>query len=376
MSGVIRAGCLQANAQVRPDQLGPDEVDLWQKLRELSPALEAPFYTPTFASAVYAAGADAWVARIIDEDGSLIGFAPFQMRSRGEGVTVGDDMANRSGPILIENQALTKDALLSASGLSSFSFSHIPVELNSLRFLDTDVTESSGLRINLHDGAQRYFELLRDYNRPFLKNVEKRERKLAQEVGPLRFEWSSRELPDALARLIEVKRLQYSGTGVTDALRDNWRQKLLYILLQEKNEECKGVLSTLWAGNTWVASTYNLRSASSLHGWFPAYNPSLTTYGPGHLIRFHVLRHMAAEGLQMFDFGQGLNSHKKEYLTEEYALLRGFFHASSLRGYIHKIKHSLRWRLRSRTVSISSAKTARAGDLEMRSSAELRGVAL
>jgi CelD/BcsL family acetyltransferase involved in cellulose biosynthesis len=348
MRAIMRAGSLQDTRQARPGDLKPNEIELWEALRRQSPSLEAPFFASTFMQSLVAAGADVWVARLTDDDGKRIGFFPYQLRGRGEGVMAGDDMSNRFGALLPADRTLSKEDLLATAGLSSFAFAHMPDDAPTLRLPASDLARSTGLRIDLGSGPESYFESLRKSSGSFLKNVKKRELKLVEEAGPLRFEWSSRDPEGDIARLIEVKRQQYADTGVFDALREEWRRKLLYILARKNDEGCRAIVSTLWAGSRWVASSLNLKGPASLHGWFPAYNRAMTAFGPGHLIRFHILNRMADEGIRTFDFGEGLNQHKREYVTEEYGLFRGFVHATSLRGHMHNLKRAIVWRLKVR----------------------------
>src|SRR5207344_1830917 len=71
----------------RPQQLAPMEIAAWDELQRGHAAFESPYFRPEFTQAVAAVRDDVEVA-VIDQDGRVAGFFPFQRSSLNLGKPV------------------------------------------------------------------------------------------------------------------------------------------------------------------------------------------------------------------------------------------------------------------------------------------------
>jgi len=326
------------------DSLTESDCCLWNSILGNNVDVRSPFLDFYFAKAVSEAmPGRVFVAVICDENGT-IGYFPFQYTSRRLGFAekVGGHISDYCGHVLPQRYSVPLDTLADSSGLNVFRFDHLPQGVRVSD--DTDVETSAGLQIVIGDDHEGYFANLKANNPSFIKKVRRRERQITQELGPLRFEWRTQSPEDALANIINVKQQQYLRTNVSNALKEDWTKNLLANLLRYDHRKCHAVISTIFAGSTWVASHYGLCSPPVLHCWFPAYNPNLLRFGPGHILRFHMIAHAASEGIGVFDLGQGENPHKKEYIVSEYSLRKGVYRRPGFLGFADKAAQSLKWR--------------------------------
>ena len=56
---------------------------------------------------------------------------------------------------------------------------------------------------------------------------------------------------------------------------------------------------------------FGLRTATTLVGWFPAYDTEFARYSPGIVHHLHMAEHAAASGLLMVDMGKGGREYKE-----------------------------------------------------------------
>jgi CelD/BcsL family acetyltransferase involved in cellulose biosynthesis len=200
------------------------------------------------------------------------------------------------------------------------------------------------LRVEVPNFAD-YIGHLRKTNKKFVKEVERHTNQLEQHYGPVDFRWQSNSPCFELERLIDRKRSQYLKSGHRDALKSTWARRLLSELLVAKDENCEAILSTLYCGDTWVASNLALRAGELLHIWFPVFNRELRRFGPGHVLFFRLLESATAHGVRVVDFGGGVAPYKKKYAGKEYPLFKGSLRRINLLSAAHQVAQSLSWRV-------------------------------
>lgn len=76
---------------VRPGDLGSTEAASWAKFQHASPMMSNPFLSLTFAQAVGRYRPSARVA-VVEEDGQVDAFLPFELASRKVAVPIGHPM--------------------------------------------------------------------------------------------------------------------------------------------------------------------------------------------------------------------------------------------------------------------------------------------
>jgi len=331
---------------VTPGRLTETERSAWSRTQRAHPALGSAFYSSTFTRAVAAAGADVWVC-VIEKEGEPLAFFPFQFGSRARRLLraaepVGGAMSDYFGLVAPQGFAIDVPALLSLAQLSAINFRNLPEE--ELSFGLSGEQPERGHRIEIGPDARDYWARLRQQNESLSRELERRERRILEALGPFDFKLDVADRERELEQLIAMKRSQYSETGVPDALAEPWHRQLLRALSASADPDCAGLLSTLYAGEHWVASHFGLRCGTTLHYWFPVYNPKLAKFGPGHLLLKHVIDGAAAVGIRAIDRGAGQQAHKSAYVTVPRLYYRGCWHDGSMRAVMYRGMQSLAWR--------------------------------
>ena len=115
---------------VRPGDLGPSEASLWARFQKSSPELQNPFFSLTFAQVVDRHRRNARVA-VVEDDGTIQAFLPFDVGPHRIGMPIGDPMNNLQGFI---SEGATVDArrVIRKSGLRGWRYTAAPAEQRAL----------------------------------------------------------------------------------------------------------------------------------------------------------------------------------------------------------------------------------------------------
>jgi CelD/BcsL family acetyltransferase involved in cellulose biosynthesis len=315
---IVSAGALAASDLAR-----------WSELQRAKPLYRSPFFRPEFTLAV-ARVRDVHVA-VVEEAGSVAGFFAFEA-SRRHGRPVGRPFSDYHGPVLDEDAALDARELVRACGLATWSFDHLPAAITAF------APHVWG------QGASPYLDLTDGFDpgaSSDIRGAQRRARKLAREVGPLRFVPDSDD-PDLLAQTIAWKRRQYAATGVTDVLADAGGRELLGHVHSSRETGFAGMLSVLHAGDQVAALHLGLRAGGVLHSWFPAYNPELHRYSPGLVLLLELAGAAPALGIRELDFGKGEARYKLAMATGSVPLHEGCVGARPLSALPVRVRTSAR----------------------------------
>jgi CelD/BcsL family acetyltransferase involved in cellulose biosynthesis len=338
----------------RIDELTKEEVAAWDALL-LQNDLRRAFMSYCYIKAVAETGGDVLVLALYDK-GVPCAFLPLQRAAGVRGLVgnfepVGDVMTDYFG--LIGADGLTVDVarLLAATQgrINAVLFSHL--DETQARFGLAGDEARPGLRTwlgtSLDQPASEYWVNLRKSDKKLVYDTERREKKLINEVGPLTFEWTSQNPASDMAWLVASKKAQYARTGKAQApLFDSRKVALLNRLLQAQEENCQGVLSTLRCGEEMIAVHFGLRCHDMLHVWFPVYNPKYASYSPGRILFKHLFLAAAAEGIQVFDRGEGDTQAKRDFANETHTFFRGLWHVAGWRGLLARGVLSASWRMK------------------------------
>ena len=320
---IVSAGALAASDLAR-----------WSELQSAKALYRSPFFRPEFALAV-ARVRDVRVA-VVEDAGSVAGFFAFEA-SRRHGRPVGRPFSDYHGPVLDEDAAIDARELVRACGLATWSFDHLPAAITAF------APHVWG------QGASPYLDLTDGFDpgaSSDIRGAQRRARKLAREVGPLRFVPQSDD-PDALAQTIAWKRRQYAATGVTDVLADAGGRELLGHVHASRETGFAGILSVLHAGDQVAALHLGLRAGDVLHSWFPAYNPELHRYSPGLVLLLELAGAAPALGIRELDFGKGEARYKLALATGSVPLHEGCVGARPLSALPVRVRMSARRLVRS-----------------------------
>jgi len=321
------------------------QIDTWHKLHDQETALRSPFTTYEFCHAVDKARGNVFVS-ILENRGKIQAIFPFEQSfgfMPGIARKPGGHLSDCFGIIGGTPHPLDEREILKGAGLSVFSFDHLPLQDNTLPVWRGTV--GHGMRVSVPN-FNDYVANLRKTNKKFVKEIERHSNGLVQQYGEMNFQWQAARPEVELERLIDRKRSQYLNSGSRDALKSPWARQVLSELLAAQHENCEAILSTLYCGDTWVASNLALRTEQLLHIWFPVFNRQLRRFGPGHVLFFKLFESAAARGVRVVDFGGGVSAYKKKYAGKEYPLFKGSLRRLNLLSAAHRLAQSLSWRIR------------------------------
>ena len=305
------------NVTVMPaGDLAPPELARWAELQRASPLYRSPFFRPEFTLAV-ARVRDVRVA-VIEDSGSVAGFLPFELGRARQGRPVGWPFSDYHGVVLDGAATVDPRALVRASGLATWSFDHLPAGMASFEPYVFGLGRSPYL--DLSEGFETYLAGRRA--RSDVRGALRKARKLAREVGPLRFVPESDDR-DLLAQTIDWKRRQYAETGVRDVLAETSGRDLLAHVHAARGTDFAGVLSVLHAGDVVAGLHLGLRSGHVWHSWFPVYNPELERYSPGLVLMLELAAVAPALGIGEIDLGKGEARYKQALATGTVPLHEG-----------------------------------------------------
>ena len=148
-----------------------------------------------------------------------------------------------------------------------------------------------------------------------------------------------------LDTLIAQKRRQFSRTGVVDGLAAPWKQQLLHRLLKLSLPQCRGVLASLYAGDTWLASHFGLAGLDMLQYWFPVYNDEAAKYAPGRLLAKWLIDRAPEFKVTTIDRGAGDTPAKRNFANFSHVFRRGTWFRDDVRSLLPRAVYSISWRL-------------------------------
>jgi len=321
------------------------QIEAWHKLHDQETALKSPFTTYEFCHAVDKVRGNIF-ASILENRGEIQAIFPFERRYSlisSIAQKPGGHLSDCFGIIGGARHLLDEQELLKRAGLSVFSFDHLPLQDNALPVWQGIVSQGIQVEVpNFND----YVANLRKINKKFVKEIERHRNQLVQRYGEINFQWQTARPDFELERLIDQKRSQYLKSGARDALKLPWARQLLLELLGARHENCEAILSTLYCGDTWVASNLALRTKQLFHIWFPVFNPDLRRFGPGHLLFFNLLESAPTRGVRVVDFGGGLSAYKKKYAGKQYPLFKGCLLRINAISVAYRMAQSASWKMR------------------------------
>lgn len=290
---------------VKADQLGEAEWTAWRAFLAGNPALNSPYFRPSFTRVAGQVSPDAAVA-VFSRAGQIAGFFPHQ--KRGSAIQpLGAPMNDYHGVIARPGEGPTLQEVADLLGGS---------RLNVTAWVgDVDRGEPRNtVQVELgDDGYDGWYAERRQTFGKFFKDKERARRSMEAELGPLRVERGLHD-PKLLDWLIDLKRDQYRRTNRHDIFACGWTADLLHALLQTEGENGFGAsMAGLWGGDRLTAIEFSLHAGDQYHFWFPGYEPSLARCSPGILLSMDTMRLAAELGYRTFDFGFEGEHYKKYF---------------------------------------------------------------
>ncbi|QDV05193.1 hypothetical protein Poly30_06890 [Planctomycetes bacterium Poly30] len=292
----------------------------------------SPFLGPTLAATMASVRPDVRliVGFVGDEPRR---FLPVHVSGRGRARPLGGRLCDVHGPVGALDPGGFREMLIGA-GLRSWSFRRCPQrDVLSPSFVFEETT-SHLIRTDQGVEGLRSGGLLGSTSQ--LKQALRKERKLAKEIGPLRFEYDHQDR-EILAQLLAWKADQRLRSGSYNILQEGWAadtvQSLHDVVDREDPAQLdgRGRMSVLWAGDHVVAAHFGLADERRMHWWIPTYAPLFAAHSPGLSLLLHLIRECHARGIEVLELGHGDERYKSGFATGSQALYSGAVDRSSVR---------------------------------------------
>jgi CelD/BcsL family acetyltransferase involved in cellulose biosynthesis len=324
---------------VPPPALDADQRAAWRRLQQISaasaPAMDNPFLSVDFAVAVGTQRPAARVA-VLTRDGQHVGFFAYEQVRRGVAKPIGATISDCQGPVLDPALDMSPRQLLAACDLQVWEYDHLTTALEGFASHHAVVDDSPVMW--LADGWQAYRDERRAVSKSLLSGFERKARKLARDVGPLRFALHTGER-NVLEHLMRWKSAQYRATGVPDRFGQPWIARALRALMSSgRQSDVGGCLSALWAGDRLVAAHAGLRSATILSWWFPAFDPAFARYSPGAILLLRMAEAAAASGVRQVDLGRGHHPYKERFASTSWPVAEGWVERPGVATVVRRIQ--------------------------------------
>ncbi|SDZ75160.1 GNAT family N-acetyltransferase [Microbulbifer marinus] len=289
--------------------LTAEHRETWRTLQRSTACLRSPYFCLEFTLAAAAVRNDVRVV-VLEEGAEAVGFFPFQRGRFGGGRPVGGALSDYHGVIVAPGAIWDVETLLRSCGLAYWEFDHLIAEQAPLDQYHSRWALSPALDLSQGFGAYRARRRAAGAGRFF--QLERKARKLAREVGPLRFVAHTHDR-EILQQVFQWKSEQCRRSGVVDFFEHEWARALVEQLWTTETGYFSGRLSALYAGEKLVAAHMGMCSGSVWHWWFPGYDRSFGKYSPGGILLCKVAEEAAAQGLQQLDLGKGDDPYKNSF---------------------------------------------------------------
>ena len=316
----------------------------WKLIRDADEQFSSPYFDIEFTKAVARVRKDVEIAVLQrPNDHGICGFLPFQRIGGSHGQPVGGRLNDVHGLLgKTRNELDLFRKVMKSCGLKTFGFHASTIRGNGMerfKFADLD-----SYFIDLGQGWQEY-ETWSQNNSSAIKRQGQKTRALQKAHGQIRLEYDCTDV-DVLERLIELKRSKYNRSRTFDILSVDWAANLLRELSSVNNEDFKGLLSALWAGDELVAVHFGMLSGNVLHYWFPTFDIEFAKYSPGTELIMRIANEASKQGVTKIDFGYGDDPYKLRFCNGREMLSCGQLNFSKVGLALAKSRYHVRNRLK------------------------------
>jgi CelD/BcsL family acetyltransferase involved in cellulose biosynthesis len=313
---------------VRPGDLGSSEASLWARFQKSSDELQNPFFSLTFAQVVGRHRPNSRVA-VVEADGAIQAFLPFDLGPRRIGMPIGDPMNNLQGFV---GSRLPIDArwVVKQAHLRGWRFNSVPAGQQAFAPFRYEGTTVPCPVIDLTKGDLSH-----------ISERRKARRALERRLGTVSLEWNSAQ-PTYVGQLIEWKSRKYHGTF--QLFSDPTARSIVEELATSNGDDCHGVVSVLSAGGRPVAVHLGLLGPRSLVGWFMSYDPELSRFAPGMMLWSPLATAADERGVSKIDLGAGQDTYKFGLSNDSYMVAGGAVWVSGAEAAARKTFRRLRAR--------------------------------
>jgi len=301
------------------DALTPLQRGTWLRWQDADPLLASPYFHPAFVELSAAVRQGVEVA-LLEEDGALAGFFPFERRRRCVGVPVAAPLNDFQG--VIARPGLVWDAreLVRGCGLAAWRFDHLLAAQSAFQPHHGKVAPSPWM--DLSRGFEAYLKDRLDAGCTELSQARRKARKAQSQLGPLRFV-AHTDADEVFSALARWKGDQYVRSNVPNLFGYRWIVALLENIRRRQGEQFSGVLSALYLGDRLAAVHLGMRCRQVLHFWFPAYDPALARFSPGMILFMEIARAAPGLGIERIDLGKGPEAFKRGLMSGSISVAEG-----------------------------------------------------
>jgi CelD/BcsL family acetyltransferase involved in cellulose biosynthesis len=316
---------------ITPAELGPDGRASWRALQASDAALADPFHAPEWAEIIGTVRPDARVA-VVEDGGQPVAYLPVQRSALGAAMGLGAPICDGDGVVALAGAALDLTELPRALRVDRIDFGHLPLATG--RYETVARIRDEVMTADLSQWPE-FLAARKAQGSSTLRNLDKKKRKMAREVGELEFRAFERD-PQALAALMAWKSDQLERTNQPRILARAWCREAHERVANCSDTLFSGAMISLRCGGRLAAALLALRAGPHLHAWMIAHDPELAAYSPGAMVWHHMFEAGHAAGVRHIDFGCGDYPYKRFYANQTRQSGCGFVGvpslASALRG--------------------------------------------
>ncbi|GBF57621.1 hypothetical protein PbB2_01289 [Candidatus Phycosocius bacilliformis] len=287
----------------------PSDIARMASFRDVAGTQATPFLSPAFLVTAGPVIPGGQLACFMDGD-TVVGYFAFQRRGQTL-QPAGAPLTDYHAPIMQAGYQPDWDMVLKASGARRLEFNGM-IGDHGLR-ADTIVKHRQIAAV--WDGFDSWFAQQKARSPKFFKNLGRCTRNIAKDLPDMAFVWRD-VTEDLLDWVLDLKVAQYKRTGMHDVFDCGWTRDLLLELARKASPDFGLKAGVFHCQGDIIAAEICLIEGKELHFWFPAYSPDYARYSPGVVLTFEIIRHLSAQGVEVFDFGSGGEAYKSPMTTD------------------------------------------------------------
>ena len=323
---------------VHPRELSASDAALWRAHQMADPALQSPYLTPDWAKLIGDVRDDARVCVI--QDGA--GFFGAQRLSRFAAMGMGAPISDYQGVVGLADLPVNGADLCRALNVGRIDLTHAPA---GQAVLKGAVAGQEGSWIaNVAGGRDLYEAALKERRSEFVRQTDKKRRKLEREHGHIEFRAQSPERAD-FETLLAWKNAQLKRSGQPEIWAAPWITQTLNTCFETRGAQCGGALFTMSIKDKLAAGAFCLRSPRVLHFWVVAHDNAYDCYSPGVQLARWIAGWAGDHGIAELDFGPGDYQYKRQLSTGQRMLERGVVAGHSWSATVRRAENALRARI-------------------------------
>lgn len=325
-------------------ELTPQLIERWASIQSTYAMYSSPYFRPEFTQCVAAARDDAYVC-LLEDRGIIRGFFPFHRNARRAARPIGLGLSDYQGVIVEPSAEWSAEELLRGCGAERWDFDHLIASQSQFAGHHELISDSPIIEVSA--GFDVYTASRDKSARKQLREVERKRKRLAEDIGPLSISLHSSS-SNTLRQLFTWKSEQCRQTGTFDFFGLPWCVELIERIHSTRELSFGGMLAEVYAGATLAAVHFAMYTGDVWHSWFPTYNHDLDSYSPGSILLMEIIQAAAEHRIQHIDLGKGASLYKKRVMTGGIPVATGSVALPSLRNrFLDLTKRSDRWGERS-----------------------------